>query len=92
MAAVERANGPVCGDCMVKLAGLRFRQESNRICASLSAGGAIGRGNDSSCIICGKSPNVLLDEDDENTLFWNGRQAAASIGDTDKYPGLIAID
>ncbi|HBV98054.1 MAG: hypothetical protein JL50_00890 [Peptococcaceae bacterium BICA1-7] len=38
------------------------------------------------------SPNVLLDENDEETLFWIGRQAAASVGDTDKYPDLIGID
>jgi len=38
------------------------------------------------------SPYVLLDEDDEDTIFWIGRQSSAPVGETDKYPDLIGID
>ncbi|HBV98055.1 MAG: hypothetical protein JL50_00885 [Peptococcaceae bacterium BICA1-7] len=64
LATVERANGPVCDDCMVKLAELTARQVSYQVCENLAAEGTIGRGNHRSCIICGKikitnwSPNA----------------------------------
>lgn len=54
LVAVERANGPVCDDCMVKLANLGARQVAYNICTSLVAEGAIGRDNNRTCIICGK--------------------------------------
>lgn len=38
------------------------------------------------------SPFVLLDEDDEDTIFWIGRQSTALIGETSKYPDLIGLD
>ncbi len=38
------------------------------------------------------SPFVLLDEDDEDTIFWIGRQSSALVGKTSKYPDLIGID
>lgn len=38
------------------------------------------------------SPDVLFDEEDQNTVLWIGRQVTASVGETDKFPDLIGID
>lgn len=38
------------------------------------------------------SPSVLLDDDNESTVIWIGRQVGASVGDVGKYVDLIGID
>lgn len=38
------------------------------------------------------SPHVLLDEDDESSILWIGRQTAATVEDSIKYPDLLGID
>lgn len=54
LATIEKTNGPVCDDCMVKMAELSARQVSYQVCENLAAEGAISRGSHRSCIICGK--------------------------------------
>lgn len=38
------------------------------------------------------SPHVLLDEDDESSVIWIGRQTTASIEENKKYPDLLGVD
>lgn len=38
------------------------------------------------------SPSVLLDDEDESTILWIGRQITASVGNRGEYPDLIGID
>ena len=38
------------------------------------------------------SPCVLIDENDEDAIFWIGRQQTAPIGDTGKFPDLLGIN
>ena len=38
------------------------------------------------------SPYVLIDENEEDAIFWIGRQQTAPIGDTGKFPDLLGIN
>jgi hypothetical protein len=67
LAAIERANGRVCDDCMVKLADLSARQVANQSCTSLAAEGSIGRDNNSACIMCGKIKITSWNKKDKNS-------------------------
>lgn len=57
LAALDAAPGPVCDDCLPKVADLSRRQVAYVTCTALAAKGRIGRGR-GSCRLCGKFKTV----------------------------------
>ena len=57
LAALDTAPGPVCDDCLPKMADLSARQVAYTTCTALAGQGRIGRGR-GSCKLCGKFKTV----------------------------------
>jgi hypothetical protein len=62
MAALTRAEGPICDDHLARMAGLRYRQQANSLCSQLAREGLIlrKRGQCSECVKEGKKNAKLV--------------------------------